>query len=149
MIPELGQFALVIALCLALVQGVMPLAGAQTRNRVWMAIGKPAAAGQFVFVLLSFLVLTWAFIQNDFSVAYVANNSNSALPLLYRISAVWGAHEGSLLLWILVLNIWSISAIVGGRHLPKLFNARVIGVLGLVSVGFWRSFCLRPIRLTA
>ena len=136
MIPELGQFALVIALCLALVQGVMPLAGAQTRNRVWMALGKPAAAGQFVFVLLSFLVLTWAFIQNDFSVTYVASNSNSALPLLYRISAVWGAHEGSLLLWILVLNIWSISAIIGGRHLPQLFNARVIGVLGLVSVGF-------------
>ncbi len=136
MIPELGQFALIIALCLALVQGVMPLAGAQTRNRAWMAIGKPAAAGQFVFVLLSFLVLTWAFIQNDFSVTYVASHSNSALPLMYRISAVWGAHEGSLLLWILVLNIWIISAIIGGRHLPEIFNARVVGVLGLVSVGF-------------
>ncbi len=136
MIPELGQFALIIALCMALVQGVVPLVGAETRNRAWMAVGKPAAAGQFVFVLLSFLVLTWTFIQNDFSVAYVANHSNSALPLIYRISAVWGAHEGSLLLWILVLNIWGIAAIIGGRNLPEIFNSRVIGVLGLVSVGF-------------
>ncbi|MGW8368003.1 MAG: heme lyase CcmF/NrfE family subunit [Gammaproteobacteria bacterium] len=136
MIPELGQFALIVALCLALVQGIMPLVGAYTRNKAWMAIGKPAAAGQFVFVLLSFLVLAWAFIENDFSVTYVASHSNSALPLMYRISAVWGAHEGSLLLWILILNIWIIAAIIAGRNLPEVFNSRVIGVLGLVAVGF-------------
>jgi cytochrome c-type biogenesis protein CcmF len=136
MIPELGQFALIIALCLSLVQAFFPLAGAWTGNRTWARLAWPAVSGQTVFVLLSFCCLVWSFIENDFSVLYVASHSNSALPLLYRISATWGAHEGSMLLWIVFLAGWSIAVAALSRKLPEMFTARVIGVLGLISFGF-------------
>ena len=116
MTPEIGHFALVIALCLALVQGVLPLVGAQRGIAQWMAAARPIAIGQFVFLVISFACLTTAFIQNDFTVLYVANNSNTALPLAYRISAVWGAHEGSLLLWSLILSGWTVAVAVFSRN---------------------------------
>jgi len=136
MIPELGHLALILALCLALAQAGFALAGAYWRRPDWMAVARPAVAGQFVFVALSFGCLTAAFLEHDFSVAYVAQNSNSALPTLYRVAAVWGAHEGSLLLWILVLAAWSLAVAALSRNLPASFLSRVLGVLGLISTGF-------------
>jgi len=136
MVVELGLFALILALMLSCAQAFFGLAGAHYGNRRWMAAARPAVAGQFVFVGLSFAVLAYAFMVHDFSVLYVANNSNSALPALYRFSAVWGAHEGSLLLWALSLSAWSIAVAVFSKNLPDSFAARVIGVLGIISVGF-------------
>ena len=136
MIPELGQLALAIALCLALVQAVFPLAGAPRGDIAWMAVARPAAQSQLVFVALAFGCLTYAFVTNDFSVAYVALNSNSALPLAYRVAGVWGGHEGSLLLWTLMLALWTVAVAVASRNLPERMAARVLGVMGLVSVGF-------------
>ncbi|HET9032374.1 MAG TPA: heme lyase CcmF/NrfE family subunit [Dokdonella sp.] len=136
MLPELGQFALILALMLSVVQFVLPILGAHTGNRALMGVARPAAAGQFVFVAFAFGVLTYAFLSQDFSVAYVAQNSNLLLPWYYRFSAVWGAHEGSLLLWILILNIWTIAVATLSRRLPDDFMARVLGVLGFVSLGF-------------
>ena len=136
MIPELGQFALILALLLAIVQGVLPIFGAARGNPVWMDIARPAAQGQFTFVAIAFGCLAWSFIQNDFSVLNVATNSNSQLPIQYRIAATWGSHEGSLVLWVLMLNVWTVGVTVFSRHLPAAMVARVIGVLGLVSVGF-------------
>jgi cytochrome c-type biogenesis protein CcmF len=141
MIPELGHLALILALCLALAQAGFGLAGAHWRRADWMAVARPAVAGQFVFVALAFGCLVTAFVQHDFSVAYVAQNSNSALPTYYRVAAVWGAHEGSLLLWIFVLSIWSLAVAAFSRTLPTPFLSRVLGVLGLVSAGFM-SFTL-------
>jgi len=136
MIPEIGQFALILALLLAVVQGVLPICGAARSNPVWMDTARPAAQGQFTFVAIAFGCLAWSFIQNDFSVLNVATNSNSQLPIQYRIAATWGSHEGSLLLWVLMLNVWTVGVTVFSRHLPAAMVARVIGVLGLVSVGF-------------
>ncbi|MGH8635246.1 MAG: cytochrome c biogenesis protein CcsA, partial [Burkholderiales bacterium] len=136
MIPELGQFALVLALCLALVQCILPIAGAATGNATWMGVARPAAQGQFVFVALAFGCLAYSFVANDFSVLNVATNSNSQLPLHYRVAATWGSHEGSLLLWALVLTLWTVAVTVFSRHLPGDVVARVLGVMGLVSVGF-------------
>ncbi len=136
MIPELGHLALILALCLALVQTLFALAGAHWNRAEWRAAVRPAVAGQFVFVALAFGCLMTAFVQNDFSVEYVAMNSNSALPLFYRIAAVWGAHEGSLLLWILILATWSLAVAAFSRALPETFATRVLGILGFVSVGF-------------
>jgi cytochrome c-type biogenesis protein CcmF len=136
MIPELGQFALVLALMLALAQCVLPIAGAARGNAAWMAVARPAAQGQFVFVALAFGCLAWSFANNDFSVLNVATNSNSHLPLQYRLAATWGSHEGSLLLWVLVLTIWSVAVTVFSRQLPEDVVARVLGVMGFVSVGF-------------
>jgi cytochrome c-type biogenesis protein CcmF len=136
MIPELGQVALALALCLALCQTVVGLAGAARRNAVWMGAARPAARGQAVFVAIAFGCLTWAFVANDFTVAYVATNSNSALPLAYRVAGVWGGHEGSLLLWVLMLCVWTVGVTFFSRHLPDEMVARVLGVMGLVSVGF-------------
>jgi cytochrome c-type biogenesis protein CcmF len=136
MIPELGQFALVLALCLALVQSVLPIAGAATGNATWMGVARPAAQGQFVFVAFAFGCLAYSFVTNDFSVLNVATNSNSHLPLHYRVAATWGSHEGSMLLWVLVLTIWSVAVTVFSRHLPEDVVARVLGVMGLVSTGF-------------
>ena len=101
MIPEIGHFALILALCMAIVQSIVPIAGAIRRVPGWMAVARPAVYAQVVFIAVSYACLTHAFITHDFSVNYVALNSNSALPLMYRISGVWGAHEGSLLLWML------------------------------------------------
>jgi cytochrome c-type biogenesis protein CcmF len=136
MIPEIGEFALVMALCTALVQAIVPLAGAQARRGAWIAVAPRAAQAQFLFVLIAFSCLTWAFVDNDFSVAYVATNSNSSLPLHYRIAAVWGAHEGSLLLWALILAGWTVAVSFFSASLPVAFAARVIAVMGLVAVGF-------------
>jgi cytochrome c-type biogenesis protein CcmF len=136
MVIELGLFALIIAALLSMAQAWFGLAGAQFGNRRWMAASRPAATGQWVFVFLSFLVLSWAFYKNDFSVLYVANNSNSELPTLYRLAAVWGAHEGSMLLWALALSTWSLAVGYFSRTLPETFAARMIGVLGIISIGF-------------
>ncbi|RMD70440.1 MAG: c-type cytochrome biogenesis protein CcmF, partial [Gammaproteobacteria bacterium] len=131
MIPEIGHFALILALSLALVQAILPLAGAARGIPNWMAVARPAARAQFLFIAIAFAALTYSFIQNDFSVRYVATNSNSALPLMYRIAAVWGAHEGSLLLWSLILGLWTVAVTFKSRSLPAEFSARVIGVMGL------------------
>jgi cytochrome c-type biogenesis protein CcmF len=136
MVIELGLFALIVSCLLATAQAFFGLAGAQFGNRRWMAATRQAATGQWVFILLSFLVLSWAFYKNDFSVLYVANNSNSELPTFYRFAAVWGAHEGSLLLWALALSTWSVAVGVWSRDLPETYAARVLGVLGIVSIGF-------------
>ncbi|MEO5558631.1 MAG: heme lyase CcmF/NrfE family subunit [Dokdonella sp.] len=136
MIPELGQFALILALLLSLAQCVLPILGAHLGNRALIAVARPAVAGQAVFVVLAFAILTYAFITQDFSVRYVAENSNSLLPWYYRFSAVWGAHEGSLLLWVLILNVWTLAVAAFSRRLPDEFIARVLGVLGFISFGF-------------
>jgi cytochrome c-type biogenesis protein CcmF len=136
MVPEIGHFCLVLSLCLAIAQAFFGLAGPLTGRRAWVAVAKPAAAGQFVFLAIAFGFLTHAFIVNDFSVAYVANHSNSALPLMYRVSAVWGAHEGSLLLWALILSMWTVAVAARSRKLPEGLACKVLGVLGMVSIGF-------------
>ena len=136
MIPEIGQFSLILALCMALVQGTVPIWGAATGNLSMMAVAKPAARGQFVLVLLAFCCLGYAFAVKDFSVLYVAANANSQLPLHYRLAAIWGAHEGSLLLWTFILTIWTVAVTLLSRHLPETMRARILGVMGLVSVGF-------------
>src|SRR5262245_52078134 len=136
MIPEIGHFSLILALTLALAQGVLPLLGAARAVPEWMALARPAAQGQFVFVAIAFVCLGWSFANNDFSVLNVASNSNSQLPLHYRIAATWGSHEGSLLLWVLMLSIWTVAVTVFSRRLPDEMVARVIGVMGLISVGF-------------
>ena len=136
MIPEIGQFALILALLLALAQGVLPIIGAARANSAWMSVARPAAQGQFVFVAIAFGCLAWSFANNDFSVLNVATNSNSQLPLQYRLAATWGSHEGSLLLWVLMLGAWTVAVTVFSRHLPDEMVARVLGVMGLVSVGF-------------
>jgi len=136
MIPEIGHFALIMALCVAIVQGVVPIAGAQLGIRSWMALARPAAQAQFIFIVMAFGCLMYAFINNDFSVKYVATVSNSMLPVQYRIAAIWGGHEGSLLLWALILGIWTLAVSRFSRNLPLDMVSRVIGVMGLVSMGF-------------
>ena len=136
MIAELGHYALILALCVAVLQSVVPIAGAARRNLAWMSVARPAAQVQFMLVALAFAALTWSFVVNDFTVRYVASNSNSLLPLMYRISAVWGAHEGSLLLWALILCVWTVAVTVFSKHLPEVFVVRVIAVLGFISTGF-------------
>ncbi|TWI53886.1 cytochrome c-type biogenesis protein CcmF [Pseudomonas duriflava] len=136
MIPELGQLALILALCMALVQSTLPLLGAWRRDQQWMSFAQPAAWGQFAFLLFAFGCLAWSFLTDDFSVTYVAENSNSLLPWYYKISAVWGAHEGSLLLWALILGGWTFAVSIFSRQLPEEMLARVLAVMGLISVGF-------------
>ena len=136
MIPEIGQFALVLALCVATTQAILPLAGAARGDAEWMALARPAALAQFAFVAIAFGCLTYSFIANDFSVLYVAQHSNSRLPLGYRVAGVWGGHEGSLLLWVLMLALWTVAVAAFSRRLPEEFVARVLGVMGLVSIGF-------------
>jgi cytochrome c-type biogenesis protein CcmF len=135
-IPELGHFALILALLLSGAQAFFGLAGPHLRRERWSAVVFPAVVGQFVLVLTAMGCLAFAFVTFDFSVAYVAENSNSALPLMYRIAAIWGAHEGSLLLWIFLLACWTLAVALGTRSLPPPFAARVLGVLGVISVGF-------------
>ena len=136
MIPELGHFALILALVLSLVQAVVPLVGARRNSMALMAVGRPAAQGQFFFILFSYVCLTWAFITSDFSVQLAASNSHAETPLMYKITGVWGNHEGSLLLWAMSLSLWTVAVTVFSRHLPDAFLARVLGVLGMVSAGF-------------
>ena len=136
MIPELGNFALIVALCVALVQGTLPLVGAHLNRRNWIALARPAAIAQALLMAIAFGCLTTAFVQNDFSVVYVAQHSNSLLPLQYRIAALWGGHEGSLLLWLVMLVMWTLAVALFSGQLPEHMVARVIGVLGLVAAGF-------------
>ncbi|WOB06590.1 heme lyase CcmF/NrfE family subunit [Piscinibacter gummiphilus] len=136
MTPELGHLALILALLVALVQGVLPIFGAHRGHAGWMALARPAAQTQFLLVAFAFGCLMHAFIANDFSVQYVAQHSNSKLPTAYRAAAVWGGHEGSLLLWLLMLTGWSCAVSLLSRQLPQAMVSRVLGVLGLVAVGF-------------
>src|SRR5215469_2725873 len=136
MLPELGQFALILALLLAGLQAVFGILGPALGRERWLAAVTPAVAGQSVMVATAAACLVTAFVSDDFSVRYVAENANTALPLFYRVSALWGAHEGSLLLWILLLSLWTVAVAVGSARLPPRFAARVLGVLGLVSFGF-------------
>src|SRR5882762_6884953 len=136
MIPELGQIALLLALGVAVIQGTIPLIGAARSRADWMSFARPAAQTHFVLVAIAFLCLASCFVRNDFSVLYVASNSNSALPLAYRIAGVWGGHEGSLLLWLMMLSIWMLAVAQLSRHLPQPLTSRILGVMGLVSVGF-------------
>ncbi len=136
MIPEFGQFALIVALGAALVQCSIPLLGVSTGRQSWMAMAKSAAEVQFLGVLIAYGILTYSFITHDFSVSYVAQTSNTQLPLVYRISGVWGGHEGSILLWILILSTWSFLVAVFNRSVPLVLHTRVLAVMGGISVGF-------------
>jgi cytochrome c-type biogenesis protein CcmF len=136
MIPEIGHFALILALCVAVVQGSLPIYGAAVGSAALMSVAKPAARGQFLLVLLAFCCLGYAFAVKDFSVLYVASTSNSHLPLHYRLAAIWGAHEGSLLLWTFILTVWMVAVTFFSEHLPAAMRARILGVMGLISLGF-------------
>jgi cytochrome c-type biogenesis protein CcmF len=136
MAAELGIFALILAFVLSLSQAFFGLIGAWRSRLAWMSVARPAVTGQFVFVATAFACLVYAFVHDDFSVLYVARNSNSHLPVFYKVAALWGAHEGSLLLWILILSIWSVAVAAFSRQLPLGFSSRVLGVMGLVSSGF-------------
>ena len=129
MVAELGNFALILALILALFQSVLPLVGAQTGSRRLMRSGRFLASGQFVFLAIAYGVLTWAFLANDFSVRYVASHSALSQPLMYKITAVWGGHEGSLLLWVLILGLWGVAVARFSRALPREMLARVLAGL--------------------
>jgi len=136
MLPELGHFALILALLLAGLQAFFGIAGPMLGRDRWIAAVTPAVAGQFVMIATAVGCLVASFVANDFSVLYIAENSNSALPLFYRVTAMWGAHEGSLLLWILLLAAWTVAVTIGAARLPPRFAARVLGVLGIISFGF-------------
>ena len=135
MTPELGHFALILAFVVSLLQGVLPLVGAQRGNAQWIALARPAAQTQFLLIAIAFGCLAQSFLTNDFSVSYVAGHSNTQLPTLYRFSAVWGGHEGSLLLWVLMLAGWGAAVSLASRQLPEIMVARVLAVLGLVGIG--------------
>ncbi len=136
MIPEFGHFALILALCLSVMQSSIPLMGAGWGKQAWMQAARPLAYGQLLFIGSAFMALAYCFVANDFSVTYVAANSNSQLPWIYRFCAVWGAHEGSLLLWVFLLSGWMTAVAVFSRSLPLDTVARVLAVLGMISTGF-------------
>ena len=137
MIGELGHLALVLAFAVATVQGVVPLLGAWRRVPAWTAVAVSAAKAQFLLIGIAYLCLTYMFVVSDFSFSYVAQNSNTALPLVYKISAVWGAHEGSMLLWAAILGGWGFAVAIFSTSLPDIVRARVLAVMALVSVGFY------------
>ncbi|MCZ8080746.1 MAG: heme lyase CcmF/NrfE family subunit [Rhodobacteraceae bacterium] len=136
MIVELGHFALILALAVAVIQSIVPLVGAQRRNAAWMAVGDPAAVAQFLLIGFSFAALTYAFVVSDFSLALVVGNSHTLKPMLYKISGVWGNHEGSLLLWVLILALFGACAVWFGQNLPPQLKARVLAVQGMIGVAF-------------
>ena len=136
MIVEIGHFALILAACVALVQGVLPLAGTLNDNQRWQALARPSAFLQFLLIAFSFAVLVHGALTDDFSIKYISEHSNSLLPTQYKFASVWGGHEGSLLLWMLMLSGWTVSVAIFSRTLPLAMVARVIGILGLVSTGF-------------
>lgn len=136
MIPELGHYALILALCFALIQASLPLLGTIKLYQPWLDLAKPAAYGQFIFLSVSFICLAYAFVSNDFSVTYVAQNSNSLLPLPYKLAAVWGAHEGSLLLWVYLLSFWTLLVCRFSRQIPTPMLTRILAILGFISIGF-------------
>ena len=135
MIPEFGHYALILALCIAIIQGVLPLVGAHQGRREWILLARPAAQTVFLLLAIAFVILAWSFYVNDFSVLYVAEHSNSLMPVIYRLGAVWGGHEGSLLLWIFLLSTWTFLVAQLSKALDEFMVARVIGVLGLVTTG--------------
>ena len=136
MIPELGHLALILALCLAVVQATLPLVGAWLGDRQWMGLAQPAAWGQFAMLAFSFACLTWAFIQSDFSVQLAASNSHSATPLMYKITGVWGNHEGSMLLWVVILALFGAAVATFGKSLPAPLKSRVVAVHGTLGALF-------------
>ena len=136
MIPEVGHFALILALSVAVIQGVFPLWGSLTGKPQWISLAKPAAYGQLFFMVISFACLVYAFVVNDFSVKYIANNSNSQMPTMFRVSAVWGAHEGSLLLWAMILSGWGAAVAFFSKGIPPIMLSRVLSIMGLIGVGF-------------
>jgi cytochrome c-type biogenesis protein CcmF len=135
-IPEIGVFSLVLALLVAMVQGSLPLAGAHWGVTGWIRLARPAALGQFIFAAIAFACLAWCFLDNDFSVLYVASNSHADLPGAYRFAAVWGGHEGSMLLWLCLLSAWTVAVALFSRQLPQAYVARVLAVMAWLSVGF-------------
>jgi len=137
MTAELGHFSLVLAFMVAIVQMIVPLVGAQKGWRGWMDMAVPAALSQFVLTLLSFLALVWAFVSSDFSVALVAENSNSLKPMLYKITGTWGNHEGSMLLWVFILALFGAMVALFGRNLPHALKARVLAVQAAIGVAFY------------
>src|ERR1700755_3450990 len=139
-IPELGHFALILAFAVALVQGTLPLIGASRGDARLMALGRTAALTQAFLIILSFGALTQAYVTSDFSVANVVANSHSAKPLLYKITGVWGNHEGSMMLWILILALFGASVAVFGANLPATLRSRVLSVQALIGVGFLAFF---------
>ncbi|WP_444942194.1 heme lyase CcmF/NrfE family subunit [Microbulbifer sp. ZKSA004] len=137
MIPELGHFALIVGLLLSVALATVPMAGSYSSRPVWMDAGRPLALGIFAFVLIAFACLTTSFVQSDFTVNYVAQNSNSILPVYYKVTAVWGGHEGSILLWLLIQAGWAAAVALFGKQLPPELSARVLSVLGFVLIGFF------------
>lgn len=136
MIPELGQFSLILALCLSVILGTLPIVGAHRKNLLWMNLARPLAAGVFVFLAISIAILTHAFATDDFSVQYVAQHSNTALPMAFKLTAVWGGHEGSFLLWTFMVAGWMLAVSIYSKSMPIEFVARVLGVLGLLCIGY-------------
>ena len=136
MYPELGQFSLILALAVALVQGIVPIVGGLRGDLRLMRVARPAAAAQFLVMLIAFSCLVTAFVSNDFSVLYVAQNSNSMLPTFYKVTAVWGGHEGSMLLWVFILSLWTVAVAAFSQRLPLQTVANALGVMGLITVGF-------------
>lgn len=136
MIPEIGQFSLILALCLSVILGSLPLIGAARENILWMSMARPLAAGVFVFLGISIVILAYAFVTDDFSVEFVALHSNSLLPDRYKLTAVWGGHEGSFLLWTFMLSGWMLAVAIFTKSMPLEFVARVLGVLGFLITGY-------------
>ncbi len=136
MIPEIGNFSLIIALAIAFILAFLPMIGAQRNNIQLMEFSRYAVVAQFFFILVAFVALAYSFVIDDFSVRYVASNSNSALPTMFKISAVWGAHEGSFLLWLLILSLWTVAVAFFSKSLPIPMTSRVLAVMGMLSVGF-------------
>lgn len=137
MIGELGHLSLVIALVLSILLAVYPLYGAQTSNNTLMSLARPLSYALFTFTLLAYIALTYAFVTDDFSLNIVAQNSNSKLPIYYKVTAVWGNHEGSFLLWVLIFSIWTIAVALFSKGIPEKMLARVLSVLGMVSIAFY------------
>jgi cytochrome c-type biogenesis protein CcmF len=137
MIPEIGNFTLVIALVLSILLAVYPLWGAQTNNATMMRMARPLTYGLFAFTLFAYLCLTYSFMVDDFSVNYVAQNSNSQLPWFYKMTAVWGGHEGSFLLWVLIFAVWTLAVALFSKGIPEVMLSRVLSVLGMVSISFY------------
>ena len=136
MIPEIGHFALIIGLAIAIVQAIFPIMGVNLNKPQWMALARPLARAQFLFIGISFACLVYAFVTSDFSVKLVANNSHTLMPTIYKVSSVWGNHEGSLLLWAFILSGWGLAVSIFSRSIPPVMLARVMSVMGLVAIGF-------------
>lgn len=136
MIPEVGHFSLILAFCLSILLGTLPIIGASRNNLLWMNLARPLSAGIFVFLLISISILAYAFVTDDFSVQFVAQHSNSLLPVQYKFTAVWGGHEGSFLLWTFMLSGWMLAVAIFSKSMPADFTARVLGVLGILCTAY-------------